>query len=175
MALEVEKELLNERSDFDNKLIDWENKLYKKLVVFIAFIIPTIICRLFYNDNLISCFISVIITILITWHITWSINSFAHLIGDKPFSTEHTSADNHILSFLTSGEGYHNFHHSYPKDYKASKNLISFNLTGWIIYILYKLKLATNLKQAKNISKRDLPNLMILNIIIWNNYYGCLI
>lgn len=62
------------------------------------------------------------------------------------------------MSFLTCGEGYHNYHHSYPKDYKASKNLFCFNLTDWFINLLYKLILATKLIEVKNVSKKDLPN-----------------
>ncbi len=158
IALQVEEELFKERSKFDNKLIEIEDKHYIKFVSLFGIIIPTLLCKLFYGDPLINCFSTIVITIVLTWHFTWSINSFAHIFGDKPYSTEHTSANNHLLSIFTCGEGYHNYHHSYPKDFKTSENLFCFNLTGWIIFILYKLKLATNLKQAKNISKRDLPN-----------------
>ncbi len=154
----VKKELEKERSNFDNKLIDFEDKHYNKLAIISGLVLPTFFFKFFFKDSLFTCLGSVILSIILTWHLTWSINSVAHIYGDKDFSTKHTSGNSHILSFFTCGEGYHNYHHSYPKDYKASKNLFCFNLTGWFIYLLYKLKMATKLIQVKNIGKKELPN-----------------
>lgn len=141
----------------DNYLLDFEENYYYPLVILTGFIIPTHTCYLIYNDNYFSCLISVIITIILTWHSTWSVNSLAHLVGTKPYLTEHTSVNNYFVSLITSGEGYHNYHHAYPKDYKASLNLRCYNPTGWFIYILHKFNLAYNLSESENIIIKKLP------------------
>ena len=98
----IDKELIRERGDeFDNKLIKFEDEYYLILVILSGIIIPLIIFKLFFKDSLISCLMSIFVSVLITYHCTWSINSFAHLIGDKPFSREHTSVDNNIYTFQT--------------------------------------------------------------------------
>lgn len=144
----VRQELRDERSEFDNILLDFEDKYYNFLSLISGIILPTIFFQKYYNDGLISSFVSTTIVILMTWHSTWSVNSFAHLEGNKPFDKKHTAVDNHIVSLISFGEGYHNYHHTYPKDYKASKNLLCFNLTGIIIFLMSKLNLAWDLRKA---------------------------
>ena len=163
-AKKVEKELYYSRNNYDNIIIEFENQYYFSLTILTGIIFPTLIFKLlYYNHSIISCFYSVIISILLTYHSTWSINSFAHMIGNKPYSSKHTSCDNHILSLFTFGEGYHNYHHSFPKDYKASYNLKCFNVTGWLIFLLYKLGLAYDLKEISEIKKTELPDLDNIN------------
>ena len=41
--------------------------------------------------------------------------------------------ENSIVSVLTLGEGYHNFHHTFPWDYRAAEFGQYFNLTTWVI------------------------------------------
>ena len=150
----VLQELREERSRFDNILLYHEHKYYNFLMFINGIILPTIIFQKYYQDGLASSLVSTAIVSLITWHSTWSVNSFAHLIGDKPFRKEHTAVDNHLVSLITSGEGYHNYHHTYPKDYKASRNLFCFNLTGIIIFLMSKLNLAWDLREANIKSNR---------------------
>lgn len=159
-AKKVERELYNSRHVFDNLIIEFEDRCYTELALFTGIIFPTLLFKIiYYNHSIISCFYSVILSILLTYHCTWSINSFAHMIGDKPYSSKHTSCDNHLLSIFTFGEGYHNYHHSFPKDYKASHTLQSFNITGWFIFLLYKLDLAYDLREVSEIKKTELPEL----------------
>lgn len=156
----IKEELRESRESFDNTLIDFENKYYVVLTLFTGLLLPILICKLLYpSSTILSCLYSVVVSIVITYHLTWSINSFAHIIGDKPFITEHTSGDNHLLGLLTFGEGYHNYHHAYPKDYKAAYSLRTFNLSAWCISLLHKLGIVKDLKVAKNINIRKQPDL----------------
>lgn len=91
---------------------------------------------------------------LITWgrmfalhHSTWFINSLAHTWGDKPFSQEQSAVNNYVISFLTFGEGYHNYHHTYANDYRNGVRWYHFDPTKWLIWTLHKLGLAWNLKK----------------------------
>lgn len=78
---------------------------------------------------------------------TWFINSLAHTWGDKPFSQEQTAVDNYILSILTFGEGYHNYHHTFANDYRNGIRWYHFDPTKWLIWSMQKLGLARDLKR----------------------------
>jgi stearoyl-CoA desaturase (delta-9 desaturase) len=154
----IKQELIKSRESFDNKLIDFEHKHYVILTFFIGILLPLLLCKFTHpSSTIMSCFYSVVMSIVLTYHATWSINSFAHLIGDKPFITEHTSCDNHLLGLITCGEGYHNYHHAYPKDYKAACSLGTVNISAWCISFLHKIGIVKDLKVAKEIKIRKLP------------------
>lgn len=80
-------------------------------------------------------------------HFTWFINSLAHTWGDKPFSIEQSAVDNYVISLLTFGEGYHNYHHTFANDYRNGIRWFHFDPTKWMIWTLSKLGLAHSLKQ----------------------------
>ncbi|MBX2810633.1 MAG: acyl-CoA desaturase [Myxococcales bacterium] len=50
---------------------------------------------------------------LLTWHGTFSINSLAHIWGQRRYKTKDTSRNNFWLALITLGEGWHNNHHHY--------------------------------------------------------------
>lgn len=89
-------------------------------------------------------------------HFTWFINSLAHTWGDKPFSQEQSAVNNYIISLVTFGEGYHNYHHTFANDYRNGIRWYHFDPTKWMIWSLSKLGLATNLKKMDDavINKR---------------------
>ena len=82
-------------------------------------------------------------------HCMFFINSLAHFCGSKPYSTEHTGVNNWIISFLTFGEGYHNFHHTFAYDYRNGVLWYQFDPSKILIWCLEKLGLASDLKRAK--------------------------
>ncbi len=81
-------------------------------------------------------------------HFTWFINSLAHYWGHQNYSTEHSAVDNYIISLLTFGEGYHNYHHTFAYDYRNGIRWFHFDPTKWLIWSLSKLKLAKDLKKV---------------------------
>lgn len=83
-------------------------------------------------------------------HTTWCINSLAHYWGTKNYSQEHSAVDNYLISLLTYGEGYHNYHHTFAYDYRNGIRWYHFDPTKWLIWTLYKLGLATDLKRVND-------------------------
>jgi len=81
-------------------------------------------------------------------HATWFINSLAHTWGVKPFSREQTAVNNFIISILTFGEGYHNYHHTFASDYRNGVWWYQFDPTKIIIWALSKVGLARNLNRV---------------------------
>lgn len=57
-------------------------------------------------------------------------------------------AENRFVSTVTLGEGWHNYHHAFPYDYKAAEHFDFFNLTTWLIMMFEKIGWAYDLKQA---------------------------
>jgi stearoyl-CoA desaturase (delta-9 desaturase) len=82
------------------------------------------------------------------------INSLAHTWGSKTYAKELTAVDNFILAFLTFGEGYHNYHHAFPNDYRNGISWYHFDPTKWLIWTLEKLHLAKNLRSKDGLIVR---------------------
>ncbi len=99
------------------------------------------------NDYLGAFFIAVALRIFALHHLTWFINSLAHTWGDKPFCQEQTAVNNLIISFLTFGEGYHNYHHVFAKDYRNGVLWHHFDPTKWLVWTLSKLALTKDLRK----------------------------
>lgn len=98
-----------------------------------------------FNDFLGAFFIATIFRIFALHHMTWFINSLAHTWGDKPFCLEQTAVNNYVICLLTFGEGYHNYHHVFARDYRNGIRWFHFDPTKWLIWSMSKLGLAKNL------------------------------
>jgi stearoyl-CoA desaturase (delta-9 desaturase) len=85
--------------------------------------------------------------LLVSHHLTWFINSLAHFWGSKTFSKEHSAVDNFVIAFLTVGEGYHNYHHTFASDYRNGIRWYHFDPAKWMVWSLSKVGLAKGLKR----------------------------
>lgn len=79
---------------------------------------------------------------------TFCINSVCHLWGRQPHSQEDSSRDSWLVSLLTFGEGYHNYHHTHQNDYRNGPRWYNFDPSKWLIFTLSKLGLASSLRTA---------------------------
>jgi len=70
------------------------------------------------------------------------VNSVAHLYGSRPYTDENSARDNALLAFVTNGEGYHNFHHKFPSDFRNGIRWYQWDPTKWLIQSLGFLGLA---------------------------------
>ncbi|MGZ3688489.1 MAG: acyl-CoA desaturase, partial [Bdellovibrionota bacterium] len=82
-------------------------------------------------------------------HFTFFINSFAHTFGTKPHSQEQTARDSLLLALLSFGEGYHNFHHVYPSDYRNGTAWYHFDPSKWLIWTLEATGQASGLRRMQ--------------------------
>ncbi|XP_054265558.1 acyl-CoA Delta-9 desaturase-like [Macrosteles quadrilineatus] len=80
---------------------------------------------------------------------TWLVNSAAHIYGYKPYDKRIRPAQNLTVSIVAMGEGWHNYHHVFPWDYKAAElGNYKFNLTTALIDMFAKIGWAYDLKSA---------------------------
>ncbi|KAL0279665.1 UNVERIFIED_CONTAM: hypothetical protein PYX00_001170 [Menopon gallinae] len=85
---------------------------------------------------------------VIVLNCTWSVNSFAHIYGMRPYDKNILPVENRSVAILTFGEGWHNYHHVFPWDYKASELGVSDNFTRKCIEFWSKIGLAYDLRVA---------------------------
>ena len=89
-----------------------------------------------------------VLRLVISHHLTFCINSLAHIIGGRPYTTENTARDNGVVALLTFGEGYHNFHHMFAHDYRNGVRWWQWDPSKWLISALQWAGLAKNLKRV---------------------------
>jgi stearoyl-CoA desaturase (delta-9 desaturase) len=80
---------------------------------------------------------------------TFCINSVCHLWGTQPYSTANTSRDSWWVSLITFGEGYHNYHHAFPRDYRNGPRWYNVDPSKWLIYGFSLFGLASNLIRSR--------------------------
>ena len=74
----------------------------------------------------------------------------AHMIGTQPYSRSTTARDSWITALVTFGEGYHNYHHRFPNDYRNGVRWYQFDPTKWLIRTLEKVGLVRDLRRMRN-------------------------
>ena len=84
--------------------------------------------------------------IVVIHHTTFLVNSVAHLYGTRPYTEENSARDNGLLAFITNGEGYHNFHHKFPSDFRNGVRWYQWDPTKWLIASLNVVGLAKDLR-----------------------------
>lgn len=132
-----------------NPLIVWQHKYYALIATFVGFIVPGLIgwaCGFGFWGGVI---IGGSLRITLSQQSTFLINSAAHTFGKRPYTDTNSARDNHFLSFLTFGEGYHNFHHFFQADYRNGIRWYQWDPTKWWIQSLAAVGIATKLKKAR--------------------------
>jgi stearoyl-CoA desaturase (delta-9 desaturase) len=89
-----------------------------------------------------------LLRVVLSHHFTFFINSLAHMWGSRPYSDGSSARDNPVLAFLTYGEGYHNFHHSFAHDYRNGVRWWQWDPTKWMVAALQYVGLARRLKRT---------------------------
>jgi stearoyl-CoA desaturase (Delta-9 desaturase) len=110
-------------------------------------VLPTVVCGLGWGDWYGGYFIAAVARLVFVHHSTFCVNSLAHWAGEQGFSDAHTSRDSVITAVVTLGEGYHNFHHEFPNDYRNAIRWWQYDPTKWLIAFLGWTGLAYDLHE----------------------------
>lgn len=160
LAYEKHPEILKTNiNDLNNdnilSLFDKNQIRISSIYILSAYIVPTIFGWKILKLKKINVFMTCFIRQVITSHITFSINSLAHMIGNhhknkRTINKNITPINSVLLSILTSGEGYHNYHHTKCHDYRCNNKSHCFknpNLSAFVIDLMDKFSLLSNKKQ----------------------------
>ncbi|MBA4695164.1 MAG: fatty acid desaturase [Candidatus Poseidoniales archaeon] len=134
----------------ESKIIMWQHRNIFLIGAASGFILPAAIGYLVGGiATAIGCFVwGGLARIVFVHHGTFLINSAAHIWGKQPYSEENSSKDSFWLAFLTFGEGYHNFHHTFQADYRNGHKWYHVDPSKWWIGSFRLLGLKSNLKST---------------------------
>jgi stearoyl-CoA desaturase (delta-9 desaturase) len=126
--------------------VKWQYKNYPYLALLSAYIIPTLIPGIFWGDYKGGYVYAGVLRLVFVHHSTFCVNSLAHWLGETPFDDKHTPRDHFATALVTIGEGYHNFHHQFPMDYRNAIRWYQYDPTKWFIWVMQQIGLASHLK-----------------------------
>jgi stearoyl-CoA desaturase (delta-9 desaturase) len=96
----------------------FQKRHYTKLAILMCFILPgsrpfysAITYSLFLPCSLLAGYLYATVSYVGLLHATWCVNSVCHRFGSRPWNKDILPADNYLVSILTNGEGFHNWHH----------------------------------------------------------------
>ena len=133
----------------EDAVVVWQHKNYLSCVIIMALVVPTLVCGLGWGDWLGGYVYAGILRIFFIQQATFCVNSLAHWLGDQPFDDRNSPRDHVITALVTLGEGYHNFHHEFPSDYRNAIKWWQYDPTKWFIWASKQLGLAYDLKQFR--------------------------
>lgn len=130
-----------------DRLVQLQHRYYPWIGAFMSFVLPALI-GLALGDWVGALVFAGVVRLVVVHHITFSINSFAHILGTQPYSDRDSSRDSFVCALLSMGEGYHNYHHTFPVDYRNGVRAHQFDPTKWTLSAFSKIGLAKNLRRT---------------------------
>ena len=113
---------LIQMTDIENDaIVMFQHRHYHVLSNLFCFVLPTLYGYYMWNSLWIGYFYFGVLRWVTLLHTTWCVNSVAHMWGSTPYDPIISSRQNTFTSIVSSGEGWHNYHHAYPYDYRASE------------------------------------------------------
>ena len=135
----------NAKDLMKNKMLMNQHKYYLLWGAFAGIIFPLLLG--WATGHLLGAFIfAVCARLTVVYQSTFCINSVCHMIGTSTYDIYSTAKDHWFVALLTNGEGYHNFHHRFPTDYRNGVRWYHWDPSKWMIALLAKLGLASNLQ-----------------------------
>jgi stearoyl-CoA desaturase (delta-9 desaturase) len=128
-------------------VVAFQHKYYPYFALGMGFIFPTLVAGLGWGDFRGGYFYAGVLRLVFVHHATFCVNSLAHYLGESTFDDHNTPRDSWVTALVTLGEGYHNFHHQFPQDYRNAIKFGQYDPTKWLIIVLSWFGLAYELKQ----------------------------
>lgn len=134
----------------EDKVLMFQKKYYMLLMPIACFIIPTAVPMYYWGESFLnSWFVATMFRYAFILNVTWLVNSAAHKFGGKPYDRFISPSENHSVAILAFGEGWHNYHHVFPWDYKTAElGNYRLNLTTAFIDFFAKIGWAYDLKSV---------------------------
>jgi stearoyl-CoA desaturase (Delta-9 desaturase) len=133
-----------------DRLVMWQHRYIHWIGATVAFALPAAIGYAWdgWTAALGAFLIAGVARVVAVQHCTFCINSLCHYIGKQTYSSKCSARDSWLMSLVTFGEGYHNYHHEFPYDYRNGVKPWQWDPTKWIIWTLSKVGLASKLRRV---------------------------
>lgn len=125
----------------------WQHRYYWPIAIVMGWVVPALIA-LAWGDFIGALLVAGALRTTLMLHATWCVNSVAHTIGSRPYSRAISARDSLLTALITGGEGYHNFHHRFPGDYRNAIRWWQYDPTKWFIWTMSKVGLARGLQRT---------------------------
>ncbi|KAF9240030.1 hypothetical protein BU15DRAFT_87767 [Melanogaster broomeanus] len=135
--------------DPNDPLVQWQHRWYFAIMAIFGYTLPMCIPGFLWGDWKGGFYFVGALRMTACHHSTFCINSIAHYLGSTPYDDKHSPRDHFISAILTMGEGYHNFHHQFPMDYRNAFRWYQYDPTKWFIAACQHLHLASHLRALK--------------------------
>jgi len=137
-------------------LVMWQHRWDKVIALVVGLLLPAGLGYLWnanhgmdaWDGALGGFLLAGVLRVFLVQQCTFFINSLCHTIGEQPYSTRCSARDSFVMSLVTFGEGYHNYHHEFQHDYRNGVKPWNFDPTKWAIWLLAKLGLASDLRRV---------------------------
>uniref|UniRef100_A0A1B6FRL5 Fatty acid desaturase domain-containing protein n=1 Tax=Cuerna arida TaxID=1464854 RepID=A0A1B6FRL5_9HEMI len=127
----------------------FQKKYYKTLYVILALMFPLLVPYWLWGEDIFVSFMCTFVTrTVISLNFTWLVNSAAHKYGNKPYTSDIVPVESELVSICAMGEGWHNYHHTFPWDYKAAELGQKYNLTTSLLDLFASWGWAYDLRAA---------------------------
>ncbi|KAF7990679.1 hypothetical protein HCN44_000484 [Aphidius gifuensis] len=119
----VEKRKNVDLKDLDaDQIVMWQKRLYIPLFGLLTIGLPVFLPVYYWNEDIWTSFwVNFNFRFCVTLNMAFFVNSAAHMWGGRPYDKNITPTENLTVSIATLGEGWHNYHHVFPWDYKTSE------------------------------------------------------
>jgi stearoyl-CoA desaturase (delta-9 desaturase) len=141
------RDYANVRDLAGDPLVAWQHRFYLPVAIGMAGVVPGVVA-LAWADPAGGVLWAGCIRLVAQYHSTFAINSVAHRFGRQPYSAATSARDNVLVALVTMGEGYHNFHHRFPSDYRNGVRWFNYDPTKWLVRALAAVGLTSDLKRA---------------------------
>lgn len=129
-------------------IVRFQKKYYYLLYGIANILITALPCLLWGESLRVSVLGVYVLRTVFLYNITWLVNSAAHLYGTRPYNVKIKAVENKFVSTVTGGEGWHNFHHVFPSDYRASEYGHEHDISTAVIELMKRIGWAYDLKET---------------------------
>ncbi|KAJ0171766.1 hypothetical protein K1T71_012529 [Dendrolimus kikuchii] len=136
-------------SDLEDPMLRIHHKYFIYYKILLCFVLPTVTGIVLWGENW-RCAVAwqCFIRYLYVLHGEMTVNSVAHIYGYRPYNKDILPVQSKFVSTWTGGEGWHNYHHMFPYDFRTSEFTEPFDVTTKFIRLLARLGWAYDLKEA---------------------------
>lgn len=146
-----EPDYRNTKDLLKNKMLMHQHYNFVLWSLFAGMIFPVLIGAMM-GHALGALVFAVCFRITFVYHATFCINSVCHTFGKATYDIHATARDHWFVAYLTNGEGYHNFHHRFPNDYRNGVRWYQWDPSKWAINLLSRIGMARELKQVSRLT-----------------------
>ncbi len=128
-------------------LIVWQDRWYLPLAILTSFVVPYLIAGTG------GFLLAGVVRLVAGHHATWFVNSWAHVGRKRPYDPRVSAADSWLVSLFTFGEGFHNYHHTFPNDYRNGISPLAWDPSKWMIWALSLVGVTYDLRRIERVQQ----------------------